>query len=75
VPNKYISVNLTEGLGAGANPVDNNLLLKVLMKSKDVRYQHKDYYYCWYGWITGTGAAPVNRLNWQKKEIFLQLVS
>jgi cell division protein FtsZ len=51
---------LTEGLGAGANPdVGSNLLLKALLKSKDVGSNTKMVLSLQDGWGTGTGAAPV----------------
>jgi cell division protein FtsZ len=56
-------VNLTEGLGAGANPdVGSNLLLKASLKSKDVGSKYQD------GFITagmggGTGTGALSNYN------------
>jgi cell division protein FtsZ len=64
-------VNLTEGLGAGANPdVGSNLLLKASLKSKRCWIEiPRWFYHCRMGGGTGTGAAPVIAQLAKEREI------
>jgi cell division protein FtsZ len=72
VPNKIqLGVNLTEGLGAGANPdVGQQSALKASLKSKDVGSKYQDgFITAGMGGGTGTGAAPVIAQLAKEREI------
>jgi cell division protein FtsZ len=63
-------VNLTEGLGAGANPDVGQQLLKALLKSKRCWIEiPRWFYHCRMGGGTGTGAAPVIAQLAKEREI------
>jgi cell division protein FtsZ len=54
-------VNLTEGLGAGANPDvgQQSAIESIAERSKNVGSQYKMVLHCRNGWWYRTGAAPV----------------